>query len=352
MKKLIIISLVLTIFSCTKEVDSIQDNPQDEIISFESLGLDGKIVHQLIAADSILIAATDQGVYKSDFSSNWTLMGLQKKNVVAIAVIGGNTILCSVTDNEQFQNPQLLKSLDSGQSWSVVENNFGGETPEIIYELRYNTSSNELLASGKGVIASSFDKGETWIIRFGFWNAFSKGLWALEINPANNQVWAGGQNAIESQVIVQLDSNREEMNQWVNVLPSPSTVEKIAFSNNSNRILLGGEDGILLTEDNGLTWKNIYDNPSVSGRFYFGLVYDNLDSEKIISASWDKNFESPQPLMLHISDDNGETWNIISPDIPSLFGGTRDMLQRQENGKTVLYLGLWKGGVYRAEINQ
>jgi len=176
-------------------------------------------------------------------------------------------------------------------------------------------------------------------------------LWALEINPANNQVWAGGQNAIESQVIVQLDSNREEINQWMNVLPSPSTVEKFAFNNNSNKILLGSEDGILLTEDNGATWKNIYENPTVSARFYYGLVYDNLNSEKIIAASWDKNFESPQPLMLHLSEDHGETWNVLSPNIPLIFGGTRDMLQRQENGKTVLYLGLWKGGVYKAIIN-
>ncbi|SNR83484.1 WD40/YVTN/BNR-like repeat-containing protein [Lutibacter flavus] len=350
MKKIIVISLILTLFSCSKEVENMPDNPQDEIISFESLGLEGKIVHQIIATDSILIAATDQGVYKSDFSSNWTLMGLQKKNVIAISIIDSNTIVCSVTDDDQFQNPQLLKSLDFGQSWSVVESNFGGETPEIIFELRYNSSSNELLASGKGVIASSFDEGKTWVIQFGFWNAFTKGLWALEINPANNQVWAGGQNAIESQVIVQLDSDREEINQWINVLPSPSTVEKFAFNNDSNRIILGCEDGILLTEDNGNSWKNIYSNDTVSARFYYGLVYDNLDSEKIIAASWDKNFERPQPLMLHISEDNGETWSIITPNIPLIFGGTRDMLQRQENGKTVLYLGLWKGGVYRAEI--
>lgn len=351
MKNLIIISLILTFFSCSKESENNPDNTQDEIVSFESLGLEGKTVHQIIATESILIAATDQGVYKSDFSSNWTLMGLQKKNVIAISIINSNTIVCSVTDDDQFQNPQLIKSIDFGQSWSLVENNFGGDAPEIIYELRYDSSSNELLASGKGVIASSFDEGKTWVVRFGFWNAFTKGLWALEINPANNQVWAGGQNAIESQVIVQLDSNREELNQWIAELPSPSTVEKFAFNNNSNRIILGCEDGILLTEDNGVTWKNIYANDTVSARFYYGLAYDNLNPEKIIAASWDKNFERPQPLMLHISEDNGETWNIISPDIPLIFGGTRDMLQRQENGKTVLYLGLWKGGIYKAKIN-
>lgn len=353
MKNLFIFCLaVLSLFSCTKLDDNNPVNPYDDFVSFESLGLDGKIVHQIQATENSLFAATDQGVYKSDFTSNWTPIGLQNKNVIALSIIDSNTIICSVTDDDQFQNPQLIKSTDSGQSWSSVESNFGGDTPEVIFELKYLSNSNELLASGKGVIASSFDQGQSWEIKYGFWNAFTKGLWALDINPSNNQVWAGGQNALESQVIIQLDSNRDELNTWINVLPSPSTVESFAFnSSNPNSILLGCEDGILMSEDNGLTWENIYLDETVSARFYYGVAYDQLDPDKIIAASWDKNFENPQALMLHISEDKGETWNVYSPNIPLFFGGTRSMIQRQEDGKTVLYLGLWKGGVYKAVVH-
>lgn len=345
MKYLILTALIFTLYACSKKDELIPDNPHNVSVSFESMGLEGKVVHDLIATESVLIAATDQGIYKSNFNSNWTPLGLQNRNVVAVSIIDANTIICSVTDEHQ-----LLKSDDFGQSWSVVQSNFGGGTPERIYVLRYNPETNELLATGRGVIASSFDTGHTWIIRYGFWNAIASGLFSLEINPSNNQAWAGGQNAIESQVIIQLDSNRQTINQWTEILPSPSTVERFAFNCfHHNRIILGCEGGILLTNDNGLSWQSIYSDSSGTARFYYGLVYDNLNSDRIIAASWDKDYVNPQPLLLHISNDNGQTWSEISADIPLIYGGTRDMLQRQENGKTVLYLGLWKGGVYKVK---
>lgn len=349
MKHLLFIFFLSILGSC-KDHSGNPNQPEQET-SFEYMGLEGKIINRLIDTDSKLIAATDQGLYVSDFSDNWALLGLSQKNVIAIAILDSSTIICSVLNNDQYSSPELYKSDDFGNTWSLVHNNFGGDTPEVIFNLKYDEDSKELFATGLGVIAHSFDEGKTWEVLFGLWQMFSKGLWALDINPLNNDVWAGGQGAVENQVFIQINLDNNISNQWSNEISSPSTVEKFAFnSSNPNQILLGCEDGILYTENNGLSWKNIYSTGEKIARFYFGITFDPYNSNKIIAASWDKNYENPQPLMLHVSENEGESWDIISPNISGIFGGTRDLLLKQENGKTVLYLGLYKGGVYKVML--
>jgi hypothetical protein len=251
--------------------------------------------------------------------------------------------------------PQLHKSTDNGKTWSLLPNNFTGNNGQYVECLAYNPNSNTIYAGGNGVIASSTDDGLNWTLLYGEWNTISKPFSDLAISFTNNEIWAGGQNGLDMQEVVRFAQNGNILGEWSNLIPAPSTVQKIIIKNGSSTtLLMGGEDGILKSNDNGLNWENIYQVPNQFGRFYYGLAYDEMKPNRIIAASWDKNFEFPQPLILHISENNGQTWKVVTTEgisnFAALFGGTRTMVQRQENGKTVLYLGLWKGGVYKAII--
>lgn len=343
------IVIIITILSCSKN-----DNPtlpSEDLVSASSLGLNGRVVNKLIVHNSKLIAATDNGVYVSNFSTNWTSMGLENKNIIAIEVINDNLILCSTTDNLELENPKLFKTEDSGITWSALRSNFGQGNGEVVFALKYNPNSNLLFATGYDALASSDDYGNTWNLKMGNWGAVAKGLFTLEINPENNDIWTGGQNGIEAQVINHSTPNGEPINSWSQIIPSPSTVETIVFKEDgSNKIIMGCEGGIILTENNGANWRNIKPVGEGIARFYYGLVFDNLNSNKIIAASFDKPSSDPQPLKISISNNLGESWLDTSIDIPEQFGGARCMLQKQENGKTVLYIGLWKGGVYKVTL--
>jgi hypothetical protein len=134
------------------------------------------------------------------------------------------------------------------------------------------------------------------------------------------------------------------------LLPSPSTAKDIAFhKTNPNTLIIGGEDGIIKTTDNGNTWTTIKQDDH-KARFYFGLEFDETDSDKIYAGSWVKDFDNPQPLILHISENAGATWKEYKHTAPNLYGGIYDMVQLKDGNKTRLYLGLYKGGVFEAII--
>jgi hypothetical protein len=69
-----------------------------------------------------------------------------------------------------------------------------------------------------------------------------------------------------------------------------------------------------------------------------------------VSASWKKEYELPQPLRVAISEDDGATWTTFGHPDAQLFGGAWSMEAQVEQGRSVFYLGLYKGGVMRMEL--
>ncbi|MFW5726513.1 MAG: hypothetical protein ACOCW4_01470 [bacterium] len=55
-------------------------------------------------------------------------------------------------------------------------------------------------------------------------------------------------------------------------------------------------------------------------------------------------------MMLQVSENGGQSWRTFTHDDSQLFGGVYDMLQVKEGEKTLLYLGLFKDGVYLATV--
>ena len=55
------------------------------------------------------------------------------------------------------------------------------------------------------------------------------------------------------------------------------------------------------------------------------MEVDRVAPATIYAGGWLKQFEIPQPMILHISDDGGDTWTEFEG--PAEFGGIWDMVQ-------------------------
>ncbi|PSR53406.1 hypothetical protein AHMF7605_07625 [Adhaeribacter arboris] len=348
-KLLYYLPFFLLLLSCT---DSEIENPAKKSITFKPIGLSNRIVYELTVQDNKLYAATDNGVFVKSLSasSNWQELGLQGQMVKTILFIPDGTCLVSVS-NPAKEEHQLYKAENNTFNFQQVNTNFGGTEPEPINNMAFNPATNEILGVGYNVVAKSTDKGTTWTPIYGDWHYLASGLDFVQLNQKNGDIWAGGQNGIEGFNLVQFSKASNTWQNWTNLIESPSTAKDIAFDkNNAKRLIIGGEDGIIKTEDNGTTWTTIKHEPH-SARFYFGVDFDLDNSNKIYAASWLKNFSDPQPLLLYISENAGTTWKEYKYKDDSLFGGVWDMVQVKEGEKTKLYLGLYKGGVFEVTID-
>ncbi|AHM60079.1 hypothetical protein D770_09110 [Flammeovirgaceae bacterium 311] len=340
---------------CALAFSSCEDDtatPIGQNVTFKSLGLDGRIVHELDLVENKLWASTDAGLFVKDLGTNadWTARGLSQKNVKTFIALEDNLFLASATDVNQ-EEFLIFKSTDGGQSWLELQSNWGGATPEPLNDFAWDAATNTLYACGAGVVATSEDYGETWTPSTGEWQSMASGLAFVSLNPKNGDVWSGGQNAIEGFMLHRQDKTSGEWQSWTNLLPSPSVGKSIAFSESDPQtILVGGEDGIIKTTNNGSSWNRVKEDHTA--RFYFGLTFDQQVEERVYAASWDKNFQDPQPLILLISNNSGNSWKEYRHAPAQLFGGVWSMIQKSDGNKTRLYLGLYKGGVYEAVIEE
>ncbi|MGK7390421.1 MAG: hypothetical protein ACNS60_08720 [Candidatus Cyclobacteriaceae bacterium M2_1C_046] len=340
MKKISIIGLLSILFICACSEDEL---PAENVV-FEPFGLEGKIINKLKLVDQILMAATNDGIYSKNIndSAEWNLLGLDNYNVSDFDVKNSDIIATTISwETEEYK---LFRSANEGESWNEIQHNFGGEFPEPVFALKFHPTENKLFGAGYRVISISEDLGQSWQVVFGEWGAMATGIDFIQVNPATNDIWAGGQNAIEDMMLFKIGSESKE---WLRLLPSPSVAKDIAFHPvNSNEGIVGAESGIIKTSNGGEDWTAIKENHE-EARFYFGVNYDQQNPNIIYAGSWIKNFDAPQPLILFISKDGGGNWVEFKHNDPGLFGGVWDMITTMEKGQVVIYMGLYKGGVYK-----
>ena len=337
------IMLLVLQSSCDKE----DDNNKDARVEWMKLGLDGYNVRELKQKGDLLFAATDDGLFVKSLQDNaeWEELGFAGEQVRSVLLADGY-MLASVVGP---QDTGLFKSNDEGESWDEVADNFGGNSPEPIFYLCREPDSGTIYGAGYATVARSSDEGVTWSPIYGDWQGFASGLDLVEVNPHNGDIWAGGQNAIEEMVLIQSEDNGATWQHWSNLVAAPSVAKDILFhADEAGHVYVGFEAALLKTEDNGSTWETLID--SEENRFFFGINQDPVNLNTLYAAGWLKRFEDPQPLILFISENDGNSWTEhVNPE--EEFGGVNDMILRQEAGNTVLYMALWQGGVYKAVIN-
>lgn len=319
--------------------------------AFVSEGLDDLAITEIREHNGRLFAATHDGLFgKQKGDSTWVPLGLNGFRVESIAIIDDTHWLAAVFDPiwDGWLNPGLMETLDSGTNWTALTTDWGGTNPdpEPVFSLEYHAPTQRLYASGSAVVAQSADFGARWQLLDGQWASGTTPFRALALNEGTQQLWYGGQNAIEELILRRYDFATGNVDSWLRLLPSPAVASSVTLDpSDPNRILVSGEGGILQSFDNGNTWEAPLGD--VNHRFYFRTVMDPQNRAALFTVGWDKNFDSPQPLILEVSSDSGATWQQHAHDDPNLFGGAWSLHATVENGETVLYAGLFRGGMYR-----
>jgi hypothetical protein len=339
-----ITSVLLLVTSC-------EDNDGETSgMLWKKLGLEGKTVNEIQLHESVLYVAGTTGLYKKHLNDNseFSLIGFNNKNVDAVEVIDDQVMIASLFDKSGAEAPGLYKTIDGGATWDPIDSDFGGGNPEPVYDLEsHPNNKNILFATGYHVVAKSADQGVTWNPIYGDWGQMATGMSVVEINPNDlNEIWAGGQGAIENGVLLR-SKNQMDWDIWNDLVENPTVVKEITFTDtNPDNVLTGWEGALLKTTDGGATWQTLID--SEQNRFYFGICVRNGDPDHIYTGGWLKTSD-PQPLILYVSDNGGATWREYKVHNET-YGGIMDMQIRSENGRDLLYVGLDKGGVYEVEV--
>lgn len=316
--------------------------------SFAFEGLQGRIVKRLRPHPSGLIAATDDGLYQRS-AGGWLARGLSGEDVADVAAVDERHWLASAT--QRAAGARLLQTRDGGQSWRELANDFGGpDGPEPIQALVYDGAARRLLATGYDAMAQSTDGGAHWQLLAGDWQAFAHPKSALTFDPQLGDVWYGGQDAIEGLALFRYRQATGERLVHAQLMPSPSVAKGIRFAASSpQRVLVSGEGGIVHTRDLGASWQPLLRDDG--HRFYFDVVQDPRRPQRWATARWEKNFDSPQPLVVSISEDDGANWRPLQHPDSRLFGGVWSMAVGIEGGRTIVHLGLYRGGVMRLSLD-
>ena len=345
-RNIFLVILVSPIFiACTNENDNL---PNPSRFEWQQLGLDGLKVNELVLEANSLYASTENGIFKKDINTNqgFEELGLQGKNVETILVFSGEEILASVVDFQSDIEIEIYVTQNSGNQWQPLESNFGGGfEPQGLWDFhKHPTQQNTLYATGNYLVAKSINKGISWEPIFGDWDQFARATAVVAVNPyIDDEIWLGGQGGIEDGYLVRL-KNENEVDRWLDLVPNPTTAQKIVFDNqNPQSIYVGFEGALLKTTSNGASWQTLIDEINTS-RFFNGIALSNLDPNTVFAGGWLKGGE-PQPLILYYSLDKGATWEEDRfPD--ESYGGVEDMILKTEGNTERIFLALDKGGVY------
>ncbi|MBU3005305.1 hypothetical protein [Paraglaciecola arctica] len=318
-------------------------------VEFGDIGLDGLISNRVLVTSDGVVVATDKGAYKSiDRGISWELMTPEDWYVLDIIEIDTLHLMISA----QLKGSNFLsESFDGGKTWIQLRANFGAENSnhaEQVNRMDWDELTQTLFATGIEVLARSNDRGLIWEVVSGGWNSFGSGMRSVSYSTNQNVAFYGGQGAIENPLLkrVDLSNNSESFIDLTDLLPMPSTIEEIQFDeNDDNTLFVSGEGGLITSSDLGETWTPLLlDDDS---RFFFDFVKDKRFNDHFYTAGWNKVFDEPQPLILEISQDNGNSWQQFTHPSQTLFGGVRTMDILYEGDEAILFLGLYKGGVIK-----
>lgn len=314
---------------------------------FNADGLAGRIVRRLRTSAAGLVAGTDDGLYRRG-ETGWSAIGLQGRVVQDVLVLDADRLLASIWRADSVPREyQLVESRDGGRSWQAIAHDFGGsEGPEGLQALGVDPVSGRLLASGVDALAESSDGGRHWRLLAGIWHAFAQPKEAMAFDPARGDVWYGGQDAIEGLQLYRWRADTRERESHPGLMPAPSVVKGIRLLP-GNRVLVAGEGGIVATRDAGRSWQRLLD---ADYRFHFDVLQDPQRPTRLLTAQWEKNFDTPQRLVVLVSDDDGGRWQRIEHPDRLLFGGTWSLAVTVERSRTVWTLGLYRGGIMRLEL--
>ena len=128
----------------------------------------------------------------------WQLVGDFHWTIVDWLAIDEQHWLLSAADGDSYEpvtRHEVLETVDGGQTWDLIEHDFGGDEPansEAEPIRRLLAVDDAIYATGWGALAVSTNGGHHWPLRGGLWRALATGLTTLTRSLDGNHLWYGG----------------------------------------------------------------------------------------------------------------------------------------------------------------
>lgn len=259
---LIWIAAVTVLGRCGTPKDTIEELSLNG--HWRSIGLERTNVTVLQGDGDGLLVGTDQGLYRWS-KDGLERVGLEEYEIRGVVRLKGNGLLVGVMGDGSYHQTVFFESLDDGESWNPVVNNFGGEEGlSFVYRLESASRfSDTLFAAGCGA-ARSTNGGETWEPLSGSWECFA-GLPALlyvdYFYPG--RIWFGGVTGISQAYLwkaTDYGSIRENVTAGLSDQVEAVAYDVMTHPENSEWVLvgLGGTiakaNSIKKSKDGGESW--------------------------------------------------------------------------------------------------
>jgi hypothetical protein len=307
-------------------------------------------VNQILLDGESQLAATSEGLYwRESNNAVWSKRSPLDTEVTGIVVVDAGYYIAALTreNANDIGSFPLYRSVNSGESWELIEHDFGRQFNDPIYALAYDKANDKLYATSAVALAVSDKNAQSWTLLSGFWDGLGAGLEVIRIDHINDNIWFGGQGAIENGTLSKYSFETNSTENWQNLLPDPSAfrgglIHPVDFST----VIFSGEGGLVITTDDGLTWSTPLGDVGLT--FYFDVV---IDDSMIMYTAQRQGSNPEQALIILCSSDNGTSWitNDFSTELTK--GGTLSLMITEEADTTMLYLGLLQNGIKAIDVS-
>lgn len=246
---------------------------------------------------------------------NSSAMSANGKHIILSVAQGGTADAQEsplyITNDGGSNWENVAPEIDPGirNDWVAVDTSNDGQTMVVASNSGYNIDSASYI---DGKIFISKNSGDTWD----------------DITPAGDPNWgrvvvSGDGSKIAAvhwghgQVMVSENDGADWSSIQVNPLEGDAwNLKSIAISNDGDKMLVGGENGsdfttqTYLSDNSGDTWANI--SPNIDDGIYFSALAMSDDGNKIAVANLGSNGGANDHVF--VSENNGADWNDITPD--------------------------------------
>jgi len=262
-----------------------------------------------------LFAATRNGMYRKPLyvqdTSSWVLVGLSGLEVTDFVLVGAETLIASVALDANNPVNTLYKSIDEGNTWEPLESNFGGNAGNVTCQTLALSSQQPDVLYGRGQynVAKSTNMGETWTSVLADWDNIGYQADLMYVDPNDAQiVWAGGETSIFSPYLFKSIDTGEN---WIPTdIPADgdnAVYSLVTHPTDNQRVLVGMEGQIMYSEDGGNLWRLSFAPENYS--YFNDLGLSNSVDGRVYAAGTDGGNDLGD-ILLYISDDFGETWEV------------------------------------------
>jgi photosystem II stability/assembly factor-like uncharacterized protein len=310
--------------------------PLSTFADWEQFGLPDRSVTQMKIYDSYLYAATDNGLWQRNISSDdstWRSLGLEEFKINDFLVFDNGEIMAI-----KETGASILRTTDGGLTWLPYQNGFIGSA----YAMDQIPSQDDtLFVTGPAVIGRSTDHGLSWEPVAGDWDTWGEGINFVHVYRQNsNIIWAGTDGMFFQPVIFKSTNRGTD---WTITFPEVGG-DNISLCiaidpTDENRVFIGMSYLLAYTSDGGQTWQ-------VNDEFNFiiqGLQIDPLNPDIIYLSGIT---DSPEErLNVFRSRDGGVNWTDISIEMETE-GWDNSLLFHRSAEQTYLFAGSPSNGVW------